>query len=50
MFPYSITGLTYVGFVQVNKGDFVKVLKSFTNNSYKMIGFLSSDSGMVMEL
>ena len=30
--------------------NLVKVLKRFTNNSYKMIGFLSSDSGMVMEL
>ena len=40
----------YIGFVQVNKGNFVKVLESFMNNSYKIIGFLSSDSGMVMEL
>ena len=35
---------------QVNKGNFVTVLESFTNNSYKMISFLSSDSGMVIKL
>ena len=39
----------YIGFVQINKGSFIKMLKCFTNYGYNMIGFLSYSGGMVME-
>ena len=40
----------YIGFVQISKGSFSKLLKCFTNYGYNTIGFLSNSSGMVMKL
>ena len=49
MFPYSITG-PYAGFVQINKGSFIKMLKCFTNYGYNTIDLLSNSSGMITKL